>query len=228
MLSTVEVDGYWLPDTLGTSYHEAHTKTTIVPNRIDRVSGELEYFHNSGYYSLSGDDFAGVFDLDRSALPAFVPYVEQIRLVPGATTNLASVADVVRRNVAARPLGNPVRELGSRVIDDLDWVRSAGVEAFHLWSFGILRQCGASAELAADASEFLESSGFPGIASAAEDFRAVAVGAKSVQFQMARAARGRTVDPREQLDAMAVAWERAMDVVSGVVGIEPHRHMRLV
>lgn len=48
MLSTVEVDGYWLPDTLGTSYHEGHTKTTIVPNRIDRVAGELEYFHNSG------------------------------------------------------------------------------------------------------------------------------------------------------------------------------------
>lgn len=103
MLSTVEVDGYWLPDTLGTSYHETHTKTTIVPNRIDRIAGELEYFHNSGYYVLRGDDFSGVFDLDRSSIPPFVPYVEQVRLSPVHEMNAGNIAEVARRNVAVRP-----------------------------------------------------------------------------------------------------------------------------
>lgn len=228
MLSTVEVDGYWLPDTLGTSYRESHIKTTIVPNRVDRVAQELEYFHNSGYHLLRGDDFSGVFDLDRSSLPPFVPYVEQIRLAPGHAMNEGNIAEVARRNILARDPGNPVRELGRRVIEDSEWVRTAGMEAFHLWSFGLLRQCGASAELAGDVSEFLETAGFAGAAAAAAGFRKVAVGAKSVQFQMARAARGRTVDPRDQLDEMAVSWKASIDIVTSVVGADSPRHLRLV
>ena len=228
MLSTVEVDGYWLPDTLGTSYHETHTKTTIVPNRIDRVAGELEYFHNSGYYVLRGDDFSGVFDLDRSSIPPFVPYVEQVRLSPVHEMNAGNIAEVARRNAAVRPPGNPVRELGRRVVEDSEWIRTAGMEAFHLWSFGLLRQCGASAELAGDVSEFLDASGFSGTAQAAAGFRSVAAGAKSVQFQMARAARGRVVDPRDQLDEMAVSWTQSMDIITSIVGVDSQRHLRLV
>ncbi|MGC0362810.1 hypothetical protein ABH922_000794 [Rhodococcus sp. 27YEA15] len=228
MLSTVEVDGFWLPDTLGAGYHETRSKTTIVPNRVDRGARELEYFHNSGYHLLRGDDFAGVFDLDRASLPQFVPYVEQIRLAPTPAINVGNVAEVARRNIAVRAPGNPVRDLGHRVIEDLEWVRSAGMGAFHLWSFGLLRQCGATAELAADASEYLDTAGFPGTAGAAAGFRAVAAGAKSVQFQMARAARGRSVNPREQLDEMARSWEESMDVVSEIIGIESQRHLRLV
>jgi hypothetical protein len=121
-----------------------------------------------------------------------------------------------------------VRELGRKVIDDLEWVQGAGMDAFHLWSFGLLRQCGASAELAADASEFLDTAGFSGTGEAAPDFRKVASGAKSVQFQMARASRGRAVDPREQLDEMAVSWKRAMEIVADTVGVDSHRHLRLV
>lgn len=228
MLSTVEVDGYWLPDTLGTSYHEAHTKTTIVPNRIDRAARALEYFHNSGYHVLRGDDFSGIFDLDRAILPSFVPYVEQIRLSPVHMMNIGNIAEVARRNVAARAPGNPVRELGLRVLEDSSWVQTAGMEAFHLWSFGLLRQCGATAELAGDVSEFLDTAGFSGTAEAVAGFRKVALGAKSVQFQMARAARGRVVDPRDQLDEMAVAWNNSMDIVSSVVGTDSQRHLRLI
>jgi hypothetical protein len=82
--------------------------------------------------------------------------------------------------------------------------------------------------LAADASEFLDTAGFSGTGEAAPDFRKVASGAKSVQFQMARASRGRAVDPREQLDEMAVSWKRAMEVVADTIGVDSHRHLRLV
>lgn len=220
LLSTVEVDGYWLPDTTGTSYRETHTKTTIVPNRIDRVAGELEYFHNSGYHRLGGEDFRGVFDLDAASLPVWTPYIEQVRLDSAAPQALRPdrFDEVLRRHVQSRPASNPVRDLGKRVIADVDWIRAAGMDTFHLWTFGVLRQCGATAELAADVCEYMERNGFPGALEAAPGFRAVAEGAKSVQFRMARAARGRSVDPSEQLESMADAWEASMDIVVRALG----------
>ena len=54
---------------------------------------------------------------------------------------------------------------------------------------------------------------FPGSAKAESHFRAVASGAKSVQFKMARVANGRTVDVTGVLAAMADSWQSGMDAV---------------
>ena len=59
---------------------------------------------------------------------------------------------------------------------------------------------------------------FAGTAAAEESFRGVAAGAKSVQFKMARAAAGRTVDVTPVLREMAASWQFAMDVVADAVG----------
>lgn len=217
LLSTIEVDGFWLPDTDGTGYHADRSKTTIVPNMIDRDAQVLEYFHNSGYHRLSGDDFRGVFGLD-DPVTAWPPYVEQLR--PGAAEPCPDAFDaVLARHLRMRADANPVRALAARVLSDVELVRTGGLEVFHPWTFGVLRQCGATAELAADVSVHMEAHGYSGAAGAAEDFRAVAEGAKSVQFRMARAARGRAVDPSEQLDAMAEAWERAVHTVVRAAGL---------
>ncbi|WP_072688128.1 DUF1839 family protein [Rhodococcus marinonascens] len=218
MLSTVEVDAYWLPDTAGIGYHEARTKTTIVANYVDREAHVLEYFHNSGYHRLVGEDFRGVFGLDHPGETTFTPYVEQIRFEGNPRYHPERFDAVVRRHVDMRPTGNPVRDLGKRVVADVPWIRESGVETFHLWTFGVLRQCGAGAELAADLCEYLGRNGFIGAAEFAPGFREVAQGAKSVQFQVARAARGRSVDPSAQLDAMADAWECSMDGVAHTLG----------
>lgn len=93
------------------------------------------------------------------------------------------------------------------------------MDVFHPWTFGVLRQCGATAEFAADVSVYMDGRGYPGAAAAADGFRAVAEGAKSVQFRMARAARGRNVDPGDQLIAMAAAWEDAMATVVRAAGV---------
>ena len=220
MLSIVEVDAHWLPDTVGTGYREGHTKTTIVANYIDREAGVLEYFHNSGYHRLAGDDFRGLFGLDVAGSATFTPYVEQVRFDGDPGYRPARFEAVLRHHLATRPDGNPVRDLGERVVADVPWIRDAGIDTFHLWTFGVLRQCGATAELAADVCEYLERNGFAGAAAFAPGFRAVAQGAKSVQFQMARAARGRSVDPSAQLDGMAEAWERSVGGVARVVGRE--------
>lgn len=217
LLSTVEVDGFWLPDTDGTGYRTARSKTTIVPIVVDRDAEVLEYFHNSGCHRLEGADFRGLFGLDE-AVPTWPPYIEQIRL--GAAEACPDAFDaVLTRHLRMRATVNPVRALADRVIDDVEFVRSGGLDVFHPWTFGVLRQCGATAELAADVSEYMERHGYAGAAGAAADFRLVAEGAKSVQFRMARAARGRDVDPSEQLGSMADAWERAMRVVAHAAGI---------
>ena len=50
----------------------------------------------------------------------------------------------------------------------------------------------------------------PGTESAAEDLRAVAEGAKALQFALARVARGRQADLESILSPMAERWERAL------------------
>jgi hypothetical protein len=217
VLVTVEVDGFWLPDTAGTSYRNQHTKTTIVPNSVDETEKVLGYFHNRGYFELSGADFDGVFNL--APMPhaeVLLPYVEQIRL--GRNFIADGVGDrdldVARAHLARRPTDNPVEKLAKRIVDDIALVQTSGPDAFHLWSFGLLRQCGATAELAADLVGYLDARGVPGVAEAVPHFLQVAQGAKAVQFRMARAARGRAVVLDEPLADMATNWATAMDIVA--------------
>lgn len=218
VLSTVEIDAFYLPDTEGTSYRSEHTKTTIVPTRIDEQSKTLDYFHNAGLFTLSGEDFDGALGRSVPAgVVALPPYVERITVDRSVFEAGPTAGDtdltVVRSHVARADAGNPVERLGQRIIEEIPMIREAGPDHFHLWSFGTLRQCGSTAELAADLAEYLGGRGVAGIADAAASFREVAVGAKSVQFRMARAARGREVDISESVATMATNWQTGMDAV---------------
>lgn len=217
---TVEVDGFWLPDTAGTSYRNQHTKTTIVPNLVNRDDKVMGYFHNRGYFELTGADFDGVFNLAPEPFAeVLLPYVEQIRIDPEVLE--AGVGDrdldLARAHLARRAPGNPVDALARRVIADIPVVQTAGPDAFHLWSFGLLRQFGATAELAANYVQYLGGRGVAGIEAAAAPFLAAASGAKAVQFRMARAARGRDVVIDEPLLEMSKNWAEAMDLVAGTL-----------
>ena len=75
---TIEVDSWHLPDTAATSYRNEHVKTSIIPETIDMGGELLRYFHNAGFYELSGEDFRGVFRVD--GLP---PYTELVRFDAG-------------------------------------------------------------------------------------------------------------------------------------------------
>ena len=226
VLLTVEVDSFWLPDTAGTSYRNQHTKTTIVPNSVDETEKVLGYFHNRGYFELSGADFDGVFNLAPTPhAEVLLPYVERIRRrssrTGGSTFDRDGAfdrdLDVARAHVARRPAGNPVETLARKIIADIPLVQASGADAFHLWSFGLLRQCGATAELAADLVGYLEARGVDGAGAAAPHFLEVARGAKAVQFRMARAARGRAVTLDEPLNDMAAHWATAMGIASSTL-----------
>lgn len=214
LLHTVEVDSWWLPDTAGTDYHTNHVKTTIVPVALDPDAATMTYVHNAGIFELSGDDFAGIF-----AVPELPPYVEQIRRIdddPGAFVDAELLRSAVRGHLDRRAAGNPAARLADSVRDAAEWLPTAGMETFHLWSFATLRQFGATAEVAADLAARLHADGCE-TGSAAADFRLAAATAKTVQFKMARAARGRSVVLDELLTTLADAWLRAVDALDAAV-----------
>ena len=217
-LLTVEVDSWWLPDTAGTAYQNEHVKTTVVANLLDRVARRLGYWHNAGYFELSGDDFDHIFRLGEHANPEVLPpYVELVRLDKlrrDPDDLLATTVALVREHLSRRPETNPVRRLADAVIAALPGLGEQGMETFHLYAFATLRQCGATAELGADLLAWLTDRGAGDLEDAATHLRDVAVSAKSAQFGMARAARGRSVDLGGPLDAMAGSWEQAQQALT--------------
>ena len=56
-----EVDSFYLPDVVATDYRQHHVKSSLVVEAIDLDAKVLRYFHNAGYFELSGDDFDGLF-----------------------------------------------------------------------------------------------------------------------------------------------------------------------
>ncbi len=221
-LCTVEVDSWFLPDTRGISYGMAHVKSTIVPQMLDRPGRRLGYFHNAGYFELEGEDFDGVFRLGNHAEAAGLPpYVEVIRLdrIRRHDPELVSrVVALTAAHLARRPPDNPVTRLGRRLADDLPWLASQDLETFHLYSFGMCRQCGATAELAADFVSWLNVHDRPGTEAAAVAFAELAAGAKSLQFALARVVRGRQVDLSGILGPMAEHWASGMAMLADRYG----------
>lgn len=212
LLFTVEVDSWWLPDTAATDYRSAHVKTTIVPTLVDRAAQTMTYIHNAGIHELSGEDFVGAFNLQSPSEWVLPPYVEQIRRVDADAAADVAVR-IARTHLDRRPASNPVAALGDSVRTATGWLGSEGLAVFHRWAFATLRQCGASAEVAADLAHYLDTAGAPGAAAAADPFRTVSASAKAVQFKLARAARGRTVDVEGTLATMTTAWAAAMDIL---------------
>lgn len=220
-LCTVECDSWFLPDTRGVAYQIDHVKTTIVPTRIDRSARHLGYLHNAGYFELEGDDFDGLFRLGTHAdVAAMAPYVETIRLdrLRRDDDLVERVVALTRDHLGRRPADNPISRMAARMLADLPWLSTQDIEAFHLYAFGLCRQCGASTELAATFVDWLNEHDAPGTEGAAQSLRAVAEGAKSLQFALARVVRGRTVDLTGVLDGMAAHWQSAMDVLDGRYG----------
>ena len=71
---------------------------------------------------------------DPDALP---PYVERIRLDRVRRDDPELVGRVVglaRSHLARRPLDNPVTRMAARLREDLPWLATQDIEAFHLYS----------------------------------------------------------------------------------------------
>jgi len=216
VLHTVEVDGWWLPDTAGTSYRHEHLKTAITPTSMRRRQRVMRYLHNSGLYELAGEDFDGIFGTDARPVTALAPYIEVIRNRPDLIEPDV-LSTIVGEHLARRPSDNPIVRLADCVGDATGWLADGDLARFHRWAFASIRQCGATAELLADFVEHIDGI-CPGAAAAAAPFRTVATQTKLMQFKLARIPTGRKVDVTETLSVMTESWQTGMDIVSAAAG----------
>ncbi len=212
-----EVDSYFLPDTAGVSYRIDHTKSSIAIAHLDVAARELGYFHNRGSYTLSGEDFAGVFRLDQYAPGSFVlpPYVETVkvdRIVHLSPAELAERAVALTRlHLAQRPSRNPIAVHRERIARDLEWLKGEPLQTFHQYAFATVRQAGAGFGLTASFIRWLQAHGEEGIEPAALAFETLSTTAKTVQFKLARMANlKRDVDVSPLFETMERAWDEGM------------------
>ncbi len=217
-IALVEADSYYLPDTRGVSYQLEHTKSTIAINGLDPVGKTLEYFHNTGFYSLKGEDYDGALgqlpvQIERGFL---FPYVEFVKF--GATAhgmNLKPVAlKILRRHLAMRPVKNPFIAFGERFAAQAEMVASRPSEFFHRYAFNTLRQAGANFELLASFISWLEGQGEPGLDEAKAAATEISAQAKIIQFQLARAVMRKNFNGlEEKLEKMSLGYEKLIQVL---------------
>jgi hypothetical protein len=209
-LSLLELDSYFLPDTRGLTYRSEHGKTTVAVNRLDLDARELDYFHNGGFFHLSGDDFDGLFqiDADEDALP-FLPYTEFAKfpvMYPAAKDLRETAWKLLRRHFARRPTTNPIRAFAEVFPAQVERVAERDFGFFHKYAFNTLRQVGANFELLASHLQWLDGGDF---AEAQAHALKISEVAKSTQFQLARAVTRRKFEPlKTALDPAAEAWDR--------------------
>lgn len=231
-LVAFDADAWWLPDTAGLTYRTAHQKTTVLASSIDLGRHRLGYLHNAGYYELGGEDFDALLPPDPAA-DRMPPYTMQVRLArrraPGPA-DPTTVLQLAGAHLRQRPLDNPVGRMAARVAGDLDRLRDEGLDAFHRWAFGTIRQCGANAELAASFATWLEAAGVAGASDGAASLEAVAIGMKSAEMSLARAVRGRSVDVETLFAPLAANWSAGIDAVADAVlaALDPEDCLALV
>lgn len=211
-LCLMELDSFHLPDTRGLTYRQEHGKTTVAINRLDLEGRELDYFHNAGFFQLSGEDFDGLFQMNAGpdALP-FLPYTEFAKfpaIYPEEATIRETAWRLLRHHFARRPAENPIRAFAEVFPDQVERVAERDFGFFHKYAFNTLRQFGANFELLASHLTWLNPKAF---ATAEERALRIAEIAKSTQFQLARAVTRRKFEPlATALDPAAEAWDSLM------------------
>lgn len=230
----VEVDSYFLPDTKGSDYRAAHTKTTIAITHLDRPGRAMRYFHNAGFYELKGTDFDGVFRTGELPLPA----LETEDLVKAAAVPLPPFCEIVKLDRAypldidalrarslelaryhfARMPDDPIATFALEAPRHIEWIVDGGLPVYHAYTFSTLRQLGSSHELASSYFRWLdpEDSDF---AAAADAYASISAEAKKLVLKLARAAHGRKqVDIAASLAAMRSSWQQARTALTARLG----------
>ncbi|TDK30294.1 DUF1839 family protein [Rhizobium deserti] len=211
-LALLELDSFHLPDTRGLTYRQEHGKTTVAINRLDLQARELDYFHNGGFFTLSGDDFDGLFQLKAApeALP-FLPYTEFAKFpaaYPDARTTRETAWRLLRHHFARRPASNPIRAFATVFPAQVTQLAERDFSVFHKYAFNTLRQFGANFELLASHLAWLNHAAF-----AEPERQAIRIAeiAKSTQFQLARAVARKRFEPLPAvLEPAAEAWDLLM------------------
>jgi hypothetical protein len=201
----VELDSFYLPDTAATSYGNAHVKSSVIAEAIDREAELLRYFHGDGYYELEGADYRGVFRLGRDfSADVLPPYTELLRTDAGPRLEgeelRAAAREILAEQIARRPADNPFERFGASLAESLPELLAGDAQRFHDYAFATTRMVGSAFEVGATHVEW--ALGDAGAATAAPMAEIVA-GCKTLSFKLARR---REFDPGPAIAALAEAW----------------------
>jgi len=212
----VEVDSFYLPDTRGTAYQSTHGKTTIAIVEIDCENKHLGYFHNQGYYNLSGDDFIHLFRLqetDPVYLPPYVEFVKSLHKQKSTDEIIKISLHLLKRQLSFIPPKNPFDSFAERLAKDVLWLTHEPMETFHQYSFVTLRQFGACYELSKTYLQWLEKNGQSNLGEPIELLNEISTSAKAIQFQLARSVSKKKPLDLSPIEKMGRSWKTATDIL---------------
>jgi hypothetical protein len=214
----VEMDSYYLPDTRATAYRQTHTKTTIAIDAIDTDAKRITYFHNAGYFALSGEDYDGVFRLMpglASDVHALFPYVEFVKRARAPLEGDAMVqrsVELLALRLADRPATNPVAQWRAAFPEHLRALLERDPAYYHLYTFNVMRQLGSNFELLSKYVGWLKCHGVDVPSDIQTSAQALASEAMVMQFRLARARmRSRTDACEDCLDSMQASYDKVIE-----------------
>ena len=206
---TIELDGWYLPDTAATSYRTGHVKTGVIAEAIDVAGERFRYFHNASLYELSGEDFRGAFRTDagwsEDVLP---PYTELIRFDAGARLTGEALREAARASLRGHLTrivpGNPFDRFHERFAADLPGLLAGDEARYHAYTFATFRMAGAGFELLGSHVDWVLGSHGSGASAA---MSRIVDTCKVLGFKLARR---RPFDPAEMMQSLSAAWTEAL------------------
>ena len=214
-----ELDSWYLPDTAATAYRREHVKSSVVVDAIDPESERMNYFHATGLYELSGEDYRGVFRLGREFCPVTCcpPTPSSRASTPGPALEGEELRDASRVTAAHAPRAPPRRPTRSRASatsssDDLPRLLEGDTEDYHAYAFATVRMAGSAFEVAASHAQWLLGDEADAVV---EPLQRIVDGCKVLSFRLARR---RPFDPQETLSALAAAWDEGMGRLDDATG----------
>ena len=156
----VELDSWFLPDTQSTAYRREHVKSSAVIEGIDPDAERLRYFHNTGLFELSGDDFRGSLRLDdRTAETSLPPYLEIVRFDAGQRLTGDALKEASRslfgEHFSHRPGSNPFERFRDSLAAHLPSLLASDHAYYHTYAFATVRMAGSAFEACASHVEWL-------------------------------------------------------------------------
>ena len=213
---TIELDGWYLPDTAATSYRAGHVKTGVIAEAIDVAGERFRYFHNASLYELSGEDFRGAFRTSEGwGADVLPPYTELIRFDAGPRLTgeaLREAAEASLRGHLTRIVpGNPFDRFHERFAADLPDLLAGDEARYHAYTFATFRMAGAGFELLASHVDWVL--GGKG-ARASEAMSRIVETCKLLGFKLARR---KPFDPTEMMQSLRASWTEALGLLDDAV-----------
>jgi hypothetical protein len=208
----VELDSWYLPDTLATAYRHEHVKSSVVVEGVDPAGERLRYFHGTGLYELAGEDYRGALRLGRAfSEDVLPPYTELVRFDAGPCLQGAELREaarvLLRRHLARRPSSNPFVRFAAHLEHDLPRLLEGDAADYHAYAFATVRMAGSAFELAASQAQWLLGErADPAVAALLR----IVEGCKALSFKLARR---RAFEPEPALSSPAAAWDEAMELL---------------